>query len=82
MPSAFSTTNTQEADDVPEIIIRIRNCQSQEKESTAKRRKEFRRLITGMLTIAIISASFLFVGMPKAERMALIDQENVHVARR
>lgn len=75
MPSAFSTTNTQEADDVPEIIIRLRNCQRQEKESTAKRRREFYRLLTGMLTIAIISASFLFVGMPADRSMAKKNQE-------
>lgn len=82
MPSAFSTTNTQEADDPTEIIIRLRNCQNQVDASTKKLRRDVNRLITGLLTIAIISASFLFVGMPKAERMALIDQENVHVARR
>ncbi|MGN7959168.1 hypothetical protein [Agrobacterium radiobacter] len=80
MPSAFSTTNTQEADDPTEIIIRLRNCQNQVDASTKKLRRDVNRLITGLLTIAIISASFLFVGMPKAERMALIDQENVHVA--
>ncbi len=79
MPSAFSTTNTQEADDATEIIIRLRNCQNQVDASTKKLRRDVNRLITGLLTIAIISASFLFVGMPKAERMALIDQENVHV---
>lgn len=82
MPSAFSTTNTQEADDPTEIIIRLRNCQNQVDASTKKLRRDVNRLITGLLTIAIISASFLFVGMPKAERMALIDQENIHVARR
>lgn len=77
MPSAFSTTNTQEADDPTEIIIRLRNCQNQVDASTKKLRRDVNRLITGLLTIAIISASFLFVGMPKAERMALIDQENI-----
>ncbi|MFB7144985.1 hypothetical protein ACWGMK_06045 [Agrobacterium deltaense] len=82
MPSAFSTTNTQEADDPTEIIIRLRNCEKQIDQSTREFRRDVNRLITGLLTIAIISASFLFVGMPKAERMALIDQENVHVARR
>lgn len=82
MPSAFSTTNTQEADDPTEIIIRLRNCEKQIDQSTRAFRRDVNRLITGLLTIAIISASFLFVGMPKAERMALIDQENVHVARR
>ncbi|MEI3803125.1 hypothetical protein V6R85_01265 [Agrobacterium sp. CCNWLW32] len=80
MPSAFSTTNTQEADDPTEIIIRLRNCEKQIDQFNADLRKGVTRLITGLLTIAIISASFLFVGMPKAERMALIDQENVHVA--
>ncbi|MCZ7501994.1 hypothetical protein [Agrobacterium sp. ST15.13.015] len=82
MPSAFSTTNTQEADDPTEIIIRLRNCEKQIDQSTREFRRDVNRLITGLLTIAIISASFLFVGMPKAERMALIDQENFHVARR
>ncbi len=82
MPSAFSTTNTQEADDPTEIIIRLRNCEKHIDQSTREFRRDVNRLITGLLTIAIISASFLFVGMPKAERMALIDQENVHVARR
>lgn len=82
MPSAFSTTNTHEADDPTEIIIGLRNCEKQIDQSTREFRRDVNRLITGLLTIAIISASFLFVGMPKAERMALIDQENVHVARR
>lgn len=82
MPSAFSTTNTQEADDPTDIIIRLRNCEKQIDQSTREFRRDVNRLITGLLTIAIISASFLFVGLPKAERMALIDQENVHVARR
>lgn len=77
---AFSATNTQEADDPTEIIIRLRNCQNQVDASTKKLRRDVNRLITGLLAIAIISASFLFIGMPKAERMALIDQENVHVA--
>lgn len=77
MPSAFSTTNTQEADDPTEIIIRLRNCQNQVDASTKKLRRDVNRLITGLLTIAIISASFLFVGMPKAERMALISQEQI-----
>ncbi|MBS0257220.1 MAG: hypothetical protein JSR13_05830 [Proteobacteria bacterium] len=79
---AFSTTNTQVADDPTEIIIRLRNCEKQIDQSTREFLRDVNRLITGLLTLAIISASFLFVGMPKAERMALIDQENVHVARR
>lgn len=73
----FSTTNTQEADDPTEIIIRLRNCEKQIDQSAREFRKDVNRLITGLLTIAIISASFLFVGMPKAERMALINQEDV-----
>ncbi len=77
---SFSTTNTPEADDPTEIIIRLRNCQNQVDASTKKLRRDVNRLITGLLTIAIISASFLFVGMPSDERMALIEQENVHVA--
>lgn len=77
MPSAFSTTNTQEADDPTEIIIRLRNCEKQIDQSTREFRRDVNRLITGLLTIAIISASFLFVGMPKAERMALISQEQI-----
>lgn len=77
MPSAFSTTNTQEADDPTEIIIRLRNCEKQIDQSTREFRRDVNRLITGLLTLAIISASFLFVGMPKAERMALISQEQI-----
>lgn len=77
MPSAFSTTNTQEADDPTEIIIRLRNCEKQIDQSTREFRRDVNRLITGLLTIAIISASFLFIGMPKAERMALISQEQI-----
>ncbi|WP_107327720.1 hypothetical protein [Agrobacterium pusense] len=78
----FSTTSTQEADDPTDIIIRLRNCEKQIDQSTREFRRDVNRLITGLLTIAIISASFLFVVLPKAERMALIDQENVHVVRR
>lgn len=77
MPSVFSTTNTQEADDPTDIIIRLRNCEKQIDQSTREFRRDVNRLITGLLTIAIISASFLFVGMPKAERMALISQEQI-----
>lgn len=75
MPSAFSTTNTQEADDPTEIIIRLRNCEKQIDQSTREFRRDVNRLITGLLTIAIISASFLHFGVPADRNMAKANQE-------
>jgi hypothetical protein len=75
MPSAFSTTNTQEADDPTEIIIRLRNCEKQIDQSTREFRRDVNRLITGLLTLGIISASFLHFGMPADREMAKENQE-------
>lgn len=75
MPSAFSTTNTQEADDPTEIIIRLRNCEKQIDQFNADLRKGVTRLITGLLTLGIISASFLHFGMPADRKMAKANQE-------
>ena len=75
MPSAFSTTNTQEADDPTEIIIRLRNCEKQIDQSTREFRRDVNRLITGLLTLGIISASFLHFGMPADRKMAKANQE-------
>lgn len=75
MPSAFSTTNTQEADDPTEIIIRLRNCEKQIDQSSNEFRRDVNRLITGLLTLGIISASFLHFGMPADRKMAKANQE-------
>lgn len=75
MPSAFSTTNTQEADDPTEIIIRLRNCEKQIDQSTREFRRDVNRLITGLLTLGIISASFLHFGAPADRKMAKANQE-------
>ncbi|CAM3519654.1 hypothetical protein G6L26_007585 [Agrobacterium radiobacter] len=71
----FSTTNTQESDDPTEIIIRLRNCEKQIDQSTREFRRDVNRLITGLLTLGIISASFLHFGMPADRKMAKANQE-------
>ncbi len=77
MPSVFSTTNTPEADDPTEIYIelgkQIRNLDA----STKSFNRQFCAVIAVMLTICSVSASWAFVGLPKYQRMALIQQENV-----
>lgn len=77
MPSVFSTTNTPEADDPTEIYIelgkQIRNLDA----STKSFNRQFCAVIAVMLTICSVSASWAFVGYPKYQRMALINQENV-----
>lgn len=71
----------QEDIETASIMLRLRKCQAELDETQKRFRRDFRRIITGMITIGIIACSFLFVGMPKAERMALINQENVAWAR-
>ncbi len=80
---AFTTPEAEVQEDIEtaSIILRLRECQAEIDESQERFRRDFRRIITGLLTIGIIACSFLFVGMPKAERMALINQENVAWAR-
>ena len=80
---AFTTPEAEMHDEIEtaRIILRLRECQAELDETQARFRRDFRRIITGMITIGIIACSFLFVGMPKAERMALINQENVAWAR-
>lgn len=82
MPSAFSTTNTQEADDPTEIIIRLRNCEKQIDQSTKEFRRDVNRLITGLLTLGIISASFLHFGVPADRKMAKANQEYISLWKR
>lgn len=74
---AFTTPEAEVQEDIEtvSIMLRLRACQAELDETQARFRRDFRRIITGMITIGIIACSFLFVGMPKAERMALIDQE-------
>ena len=76
---AFTTPEAEVQDDIEtaSIILRLRECQAELDETQKRFRRDFRRIITGMITIGIIACSFLFVGMPKAERMALIDQESL-----
>lgn len=78
----FSTTNTQEADDPTEIYIELGNHIRRIDTSTKSFRRRFRAVIAVMLTVCSVSASWAFVGYPKYQRMALIDQENIHVVRR
>lgn len=77
MPSAFSTTNTQEADDVEVIFITLGNCIKKAEASNRSFKRQFRTVIAVMLTVCGVSASWAFVGFPKYQRMALIQQENV-----
>lgn len=76
---AFTTPEAEVQEDIEtaSIMLRLRECQAELDETQARFRRDFRRIITGLLTIGIIACSFLFVGMPKAERMALIDQESL-----
>lgn len=78
----FSTTNTQEADDPTEIIILLRNHIRRVDTRTKSFKRQFRAVIAVMLTICSVSASWAFVGYPKYQRMALIQQEVTHVASR
>ncbi len=77
MPSTFSTTNTQEADDPTEIYIRLRNLFRRSEASSKSFNRQFCAVIAVMLTICSISASWALVGIPKYQRMALIQQEQV-----
>lgn len=74
---AFSTTNTPEADDPTEIYIELGNHIRSLDASTRSFRRQFCAVIAVMLTICSVSASWAFVGLPKYQRMALIQQENV-----
>jgi hypothetical protein len=77
MPSAFSTTNKQEADDIEVIFITLGNCIKKAEASNRSFKRQFRAVIAVMLTVCSVSASWAFVGLPKYQRMALIQQENV-----
>ena len=77
MPSAFSTTNTQEADDVEVIFITLGNCIKQAEASNRSFKRQFRAVIAVMIAVCSVSTSWAFVGYPKYQRMALIQQENV-----
>ena len=77
MPSAFSTTNTQEADDPTEIYIELGNHIRRIDTRTRSFKRQFSAVIAVMLTVCSVSASWSFVGLPKYQRMALIQQENV-----
>lgn len=76
---AFTTPEAEVQEDIEtaSIILRLRECEENARKLQANSRRDINRLITGLLTIGIIACSFLFVGMPKAERMALIDQESL-----
>lgn len=78
MPSAFSTTNTQEADDPTEIYIELGNHIRRIDTRTRSFKRQFRAVIAVMLTVCSVSASWAFVGYPKYQRMALIQQEVVY----
>ncbi len=78
---AFSTTNTQEADDPTEIYIELGNHIRRVDTRTRSFKRQFRTVIAVMLTVCGVSASWAFVGFPKYQRMALIQQENVAWAR-
>lgn len=74
---AFSTTNTPEADDPTEIYIELGNHIRSLDASTRSFNRQFCAVIAVMITICSVSASWAFVGLPKYQRMALIQQENV-----
>ncbi|WP_334154746.1 hypothetical protein [Agrobacterium pusense] len=73
----LSTTNTQEADDVEVIFITLGNCIKKAEAPNRSFKCQFRAVIAVMLTVCSVSASWAFVGYPKYQRMALIQQENV-----
>lgn len=77
MPSALSTTNTQEADDPTEIYIELGNHIRRIDTRTRSFKRQFRAVIAVMLTVCSVSASWAFVGLPKYQRMALIQQEQL-----
>lgn len=77
MPSDFSTTNTQEADEPTEIYIELGNHIRRIDTRTRSFKRHFRAVIAVMRTVCSVSASWAFVGLPKYQRMALIQQENV-----
>lgn len=77
MPSAFSTTNTQEADDPTEIYIELGNHIRRIDTRTRSFKRQFQAVIAVMLTVCSVSASWAFVGLPKYQRMALINQEQL-----
>jgi len=77
MPSAFSTTNTQEADDPTEMYIELGNHIRNLDASTRSFKRQFRAVIAVMLTVCSVSASWAFVGYPKYQRMGLIQQEQI-----
>ena len=73
----FSTTNTQEADNAVEIYIELGNHIRTLDASTKSFRRQFYAVIAVMLTVCSVSASWAFVGLPKYQRMALIQQEQL-----
>lgn len=77
MPSAFSTTNTQEADYVEIIFITLGNHIRRIDTRTRSFKRQFRAVIAVMIAVCSVSASWAFVGLPKYQRMGLINQENV-----
>ena len=74
---AFSTTNTQDADDPTEIYIELGNHIRNLDASTRSFKRQFRAVIAVMIAFCSVSASWAFVGYPKYQRMALINQEDV-----
>ncbi len=77
MPSAFSTTNTQEADDPTEIYIELGNHIRRIDTRTKSFKRRFRAVIAVMIAFWSVSASWAFIGIPKYQRMALIQQEQL-----
>lgn len=75
----FTTPEAEVQEDIEttRIMLRLRDCEENARKLQANSRRDINRLITGLLTIGIIACSFLFVGMPKAERMALMAQEDI-----
>ncbi len=73
----FSTTNTQEADDPTEIYIELGNHIRRIDTRTRSFKRQFRAVIAVMLTVCSVSASWAFVGLPKYQRIALIQQEQL-----
>ncbi|KAA3503258.1 hypothetical protein DXM27_10395 [Rhizobium rhizogenes] len=74
---AFSTTNTPEADDPTEIYIELRNLFRKSEASSRSFNRQFYAVIAVMIAVCSVSASWAFIGLPKYQRISLIQQENV-----
>lgn len=79
---AFPTPEA-EADAVFDIRLgNIRDLNRRSQETRSEIRQGVNRMVTGLLVALIFTGAWVFYGAPAYERIAKINQENVHVARR